>query len=75
MTTTKARAVAALIGGCSNTTLIADAERAANKWRASIQRGDVSAETAWQSSNVGYPYMSTPDSTAAKAAFLRAVAS
>jgi hypothetical protein len=65
----------ATIGGCVNTTLVNDAIQAGKRYRNAILRGDFNdAEHAWNTGyhNVGYPYMSTSDYAAAKAAFIAA---
>jgi hypothetical protein len=63
---------AAVIGGCTRTQLISDATAEGRKARNAVRRGDVTAETAFDLSNVGYPYMSAAEYTAAKAAFIKA---
>ncbi len=61
-----------VIGGCVNETLIADAKAAGRKARNAIKRGDVSVETAFHHSGVGYPYMTSSEASAAFAAFTQA---
>jgi hypothetical protein len=61
-----------VIGGCVREGLIADAKTAGRKIRDAIRRGDISANVAWETSSVGYPYMTASEYTAAKAAFLKA---
>jgi hypothetical protein len=63
----------AVIDGCGNETLIREAKAAGRKWRNNVLRGDLTAEQAFNESGVGYPYMSQPDYTAAKAAFVNAL--
>ena len=60
------------VGGCVREGLIADAKAAGVKVRNAVRRGDTSAESAFDRSGVGFPYMTAAEYTAAKAAFVKA---